>query len=270
MKWIGENQVSKFDVGFVNRKVTIVENVLIERSLLTQPLNDIEYIVIDSRELYYRRHEASFYRNSVLDTRIIPYMQQFGFYGVTRLGLPIDGVAVCGSTCLDWREVCATLLGVVLEDGDIYGQRLSLTWLIEHFLSLAPDADVESVRCFLFVDKSNNMVHLIPDTPNIGHRDEIHQLCTITLEAIHEVDRLLILPNVVDTKRQSSDEKVVMRGDKVRTRGGGVRTKGGWVRIRGDGMIWRHECNTFLYHLLNNSDRTRFKIKDVDEEMKQH
>ena len=41
MKWIGENQVSKFDVGFVNRNVTIVENVLIERSLLTQLLNDI-------------------------------------------------------------------------------------------------------------------------------------------------------------------------------------------------------------------------------------
>ena len=41
MKWIGENQVSKFDVGFVNRRVTIVENVLIEGSLLTQTLNDI-------------------------------------------------------------------------------------------------------------------------------------------------------------------------------------------------------------------------------------
>ena len=149
-----------------------------------------EYIVIDSRELYCRRREASFYPNSVLDTRIIPYMLQSGFYGVTRLGfisldwhfittfierwrletytfhvpqvestitlqdvsiilgLPIDGVAICGITCLDWREVCAILLGVVLEDGDIYGQRLCLTWLIEHFLSLAPDTDVEFVRCY--------------------------------------------------------------------------------------------------------------------------
>ena len=41
MKWIGENQVSKFDVGFVNKRVTIVENVLTEGSLLTQSLNDI-------------------------------------------------------------------------------------------------------------------------------------------------------------------------------------------------------------------------------------
>ena len=41
MKWIGENQVSKSDAGFVNRRVTIVENVLTGGSLLTQPLNDI-------------------------------------------------------------------------------------------------------------------------------------------------------------------------------------------------------------------------------------
>ncbi|KAL6336903.1 hypothetical protein AAG906_036217 [Vitis piasezkii] len=89
------------------------------------------------------------------------------------LALPIDGVVVSGTTCLDWREMCATLLGAVPEDGDISGQRLHLTWLTEHFPSLPPDADVESVRCyarafilqliggFLFADKSNNMVHLM-------------------------------------------------------------------------------------------------------------
>ena len=64
------------------------------------------------------------------------------------LGLPIDGVAISDNTCLDWREVCATLLGVVPKDRDIFGQILRLTWLIEHFPSLAPDADVESVRCY--------------------------------------------------------------------------------------------------------------------------
>ncbi|KAL6317566.1 hypothetical protein AAG906_030319 [Vitis piasezkii] len=42
MKWIGENQVLNCDVGFVNKRVTIGENVLTEGSLLTQPLNDIE------------------------------------------------------------------------------------------------------------------------------------------------------------------------------------------------------------------------------------
>ena len=67
------------------------------------------------------------------------------------------------------------------------------------------------------------------DTPNISHRDEIHQLSATTLEVIHEADRLLIPANVVDTERQSSNEEVVMRDDGVRTRGGGVRTRGGGV-----------------------------------------
>ena len=89
------------------------------------------------------------------------------------LGLSIDGVVFSGSTCLDWKEVCATLLGVVPEDRYISGQRLHLTWLTEHFPSLAPDIDVEYVRCyakafilqfiggFLLADKSNNKVHLM-------------------------------------------------------------------------------------------------------------
>ena len=47
------------------------------------------------------------------------------------LGLPIDGVAVSDNTCLDWREVCASLLGVVPGDKNISGQRLRLTWLTE-------------------------------------------------------------------------------------------------------------------------------------------
>ena len=38
------------------------------------------------RELHCRRREASFHRNSVLDTRIIQLLQQVGFYGVVRLG----------------------------------------------------------------------------------------------------------------------------------------------------------------------------------------
>ena len=69
--------------------------------------------------------------------------------------------------------MCATLLGAVHEDRDISGQRLRLSWLIEHFPSLAPDADMESMRCcarpfilqligdFLFTDKSNNRAHLM-------------------------------------------------------------------------------------------------------------
>ena len=78
------------------------------------------------------------------------------------------------------------------------------------------------------------MIHLWtgPDTLNIGHRNEIHQLCATTLGAIYEADRLFILPNVINTKRQSSNEKVVMRGGRARTRGGVVWTRGGRVRTR--------------------------------------
>ena len=69
--------------------------------------------------------------------------------------------------------MCATLLGVVPENKYISRQRLHLTWLTEHFPSLAPDADVEFMQCyarafilqfiggFLFVNKSNNRVHLM-------------------------------------------------------------------------------------------------------------
>ena len=78
-----------------------------------------------------------------------------------------------------------------------------------------------------------------PNTPNIGHRDEIHQLCATTLGAIYEAHRLLILPNVINTKRQSSDEKVVMKGGGVRTRGGGVWTRGGRVPTRSGGVRTR-------------------------------
>ena len=46
---------------------------------------------------------------------------------------------------------------------------------------------------------------------------------------IHEVDRLFIPHNVVDTKRQSLDGEVGMRDGGVRTRGGGVWTRGGSV-----------------------------------------
>ncbi|RVX22429.1 Serine/threonine-protein phosphatase 7 long form-like [Vitis vinifera] len=272
MKWIGDNQVSKSDVGFVNRRVTIIKNILTEGSLLTQLLNDVEGN--DPGKLHCRRREASFYLNSILSARIIPYLQQFGFYGVTRLGLSIDGVVFSGSTCLDWKEVCATLLGVVPEDRYISGQRLHLTWLTEHFPSLAPDIDVEYVRCyakafilqfiggFLLADKSNNKIHLWtgPDSLNIGHCDEIHQLCATTSKAIHKVDRLFIPLNVVDIERQSSDEEVVMRDGGVQTRSGGVRTRSGGVRTK-DGEVWtRGGWDT------DQREMIRFKIKEVDEE----
>ena len=81
-----------------------------------------------------------------------------------------------------------------------------------------------------------------PNTPNIGYRDDIHQLCATTLEVIHEVDRLLIPPNVIDTERQLANEEVVMRNGGIRTRGGGVQTRDGGVRTRGGGLGLEWRC----------------------------
>ena len=123
---------------------SVLYNQEVHQSSLIQERND-------PGELHCQRHETNFYHNSVFDAHIIPYLQQFGFYGVPRLsfisldrylittfierwrlethtfhvpqgectitlqdvsiilGLPINGVAVSGNTCLDWREVCATV-----------------------------------------------------------------------------------------------------------------------------------------------------------------
>ena len=81
-----------------------------------------------------------------------------------------------------------------------------------------------------------------PNTPNIGYHDDIHQLCATTLEVIHEVDRLFIPLNVIDTKRQLSNEEVVMRNGGIRTRGGGVQTRDGGVRTRGGGLGLEWRC----------------------------
>ncbi|KAL6343142.1 hypothetical protein AAG906_020931 [Vitis piasezkii] len=89
------------------------------------------------------------------------------------IGLPIDGDVVTGSTCLDWRHVCYSLLGLSPGDTDIDGQRLHLTWLSQSFPTLAPDADEESIQRytrayilqliggFLFSGKSSDKVHLM-------------------------------------------------------------------------------------------------------------
>ena len=89
------------------------------------------------------------------------------------LGLPVDGVVVTGRTCLDWRSICYSLLGLTLGNTDIDGQHLHFTWLDQSFPTLAPDANEESIQCytrayilqligvFLFLGKSSNKVHLM-------------------------------------------------------------------------------------------------------------
>ncbi|RVW39445.1 Serine/threonine-protein phosphatase 7 long form-like [Vitis vinifera] len=89
------------------------------------------------------------------------------------IGLPVDGDVVTGSTCLDWRHVCYSLLGLTFRDIDIDGQCLHLSWLSQSFPTLAPDADEESIKRytrayilqliggFLFSGKSSDKVHLM-------------------------------------------------------------------------------------------------------------
>ena len=76
------------DPGPVDRSV--LYNQEIHRSSLIWEGND-------PGKLHCRRREASFYLNSILSARIIPYLQQFGFYGVTRLGF----------ISLDWHLITA-------------------------------------------------------------------------------------------------------------------------------------------------------------------
>ncbi|RVW12237.1 Serine/threonine-protein phosphatase 7 long form-like [Vitis vinifera] len=106
------------------------------------------------------------------------------------LGLPVDGVVVTGRTCLDWRSICYSLLGLTLGNTDIDGQHLHFTWLDQSFPTLAPDANEESIQCytrayilqliggFLFSGKSNDKVHLmflpfLEDFKVVGRREHI-------------------------------------------------------------------------------------------------
>ena len=71
------------------------------------------------------------------------------------------------------RDVCHSLLGLILGDTDLDGQHLYLTWLSQSFPILALDADEESIlryvrayilqliRGFLFSRKSSDKMHLM-------------------------------------------------------------------------------------------------------------
>ena len=66
------------DPGPVDR--SILYNQEIHRSSLIWEGNDLGEFRCRHREAIF------FYHNIVLDARIIPYLQQSGFYGVARLG----------------------------------------------------------------------------------------------------------------------------------------------------------------------------------------
>ena len=88
------------------------------------------------------------------------------------LDLPINGVAVSGSTCLDWRVMLYIIRSSTWRY-NISRQRLCLSWLMKHLSSLEHDVDMKAmcryarvvmlqlIRGFLFMDKLNNMVHLM-------------------------------------------------------------------------------------------------------------
>ncbi|KAA0065899.1 serine/threonine-protein phosphatase 7 long form-like protein [Cucumis melo var. makuwa] len=86
-----------------------------------------------------------------------------------QLWLSMDGEPLTRSLKYNWKVIYEDFLGVV--PPDMKGQWLSLPWLAEQFEELSPDADVVSVQRyarayimqliggFLFVDKSNTLVH---------------------------------------------------------------------------------------------------------------
>ncbi|XP_008464216.2 serine/threonine-protein phosphatase 7 long form homolog [Cucumis melo] len=86
-----------------------------------------------------------------------------------QLWLLMDGEPLTRSLKYNWKVIYEDFLGVV--PPDMKGQWLSLPWLAEQFEEFSPDADVVSVQRyarayimqliggFLFVDKSNTLVH---------------------------------------------------------------------------------------------------------------
>ena len=132
--------------------------------------------------------------------------------------MPVDGVAVSGSTSQHLRDVCHSLLGLIPRETYLDGQRLYLTWLSQSFPSLALDADEESIqryarvyilqliRGFLFSGKSSDKVHLmflplIQDFEAVGRYNWgsaclawlYRQLCRASHINTHDISEPLIL-----------------------------------------------------------------------------
>jgi len=87
--------------------------------------------------------------------------------------LRVDGVPLIGQTNLDWAELCEELLGVRLQEGELQGNVVKLSWLAHHFSHINNhDGNVEQLQWFtrawilrfiggvLFVDKSSSKVSL--------------------------------------------------------------------------------------------------------------
>ena len=94
------------------------------------------------------------------------------------LGLPVDGVAITGSTQKTWVDVCREFLGFQPVNHDNHkqldGQRILINRLLEEVANpLPPDAEEDQLhkyaRCYIlallgdtiFMDKSGDRVHLM-------------------------------------------------------------------------------------------------------------
>ncbi|KAL6342251.1 hypothetical protein AAG906_006874 [Vitis piasezkii] len=144
---------------------------------------------VDSKELHCRRREAIFHRTSVLDGRIIPLLQQAGFYGVARLGfISLDWHLITAfverwrpethtfhlpqGECTITLQDIAMLIGLPV-DGDVVTGSTCLDWRRSSFLLWHRDLDEESIQRytrayilqliggFLFSGKSSDKVHLM-------------------------------------------------------------------------------------------------------------
>ncbi|TYK09672.1 serine/threonine-protein phosphatase 7 long form-like protein [Cucumis melo var. makuwa] len=103
-----------------------------------------------------RRREAVSQHTIPFDQCIAPYLEATGFLGVSQgvhdhavrccsaVGVPVDGEPLTGSLRYNWKFICEDFLGVL--PPNMKGQRLSVSWLVEQFEELPPDADVVSIQ----------------------------------------------------------------------------------------------------------------------------
>ena len=89
------------------------------------------------------------------------------------LGLRVDGIAVTGSACYDWRTVAGTLLGHLPPANQIRGSSVKVAWLRTLLGPLPEDANDHAIqgqaRVYIlllmagvtFADNSGGQVQLI-------------------------------------------------------------------------------------------------------------
>ncbi|KAH1261646.1 Serine/threonine-protein phosphatase 7 long form [Glycine max] len=176
--------------------------------LWMQPKHVSEHVwnVEEDRKLHIRLVVPTYQGEEEISEQIFPFLRQSGFYWIMKMGylkinvsffdrkmeaentyvshemrrvyyyssrrLRVDSLPLIDPTNLNWTDLCEGLLGVRLQEGEIKGSVVKLSWLAHHFAQINNHDDKEQVRRFarawilrfiggvLFVDKSINKVSL--------------------------------------------------------------------------------------------------------------